>query len=767
MSIPWPVNRLSYEAISDDDHAFVERTFAGRCDVPLVAKWVQQFKPKASFQKRLLVVSKYRVLTLKPQNIGAKLKVAKDWALLDLLKLQIDASESAHTLKLIFKAGRILQLDPGVHCEDVARTLQRCLHTMALAYPPTSKPKVVLPLGLAWDEFTHDAPKLTDAYISFSSPYCDWYKAPFRDWVAAKLEESNVATPPVLDYEACLLAGGGEMETAEKALDAMAVVSTCRFAPSFQGQVAPLYASRLMLGSLLVHDVALDDDGVSRAFETIGYNPNLRELRLTKVRLSRSALSALEEVVQCKLKDPSSWRLETIDLSENKLAREMVVALASCLKQFPSGLHSLFLAKCGMTHVLPLVTTLNLPSWTATLRVLDLSFNPLDLQSSTALTEWLGRASSLTRLAVAGTGIDTAKLLRSIQLNTVLHTSSLVALDLSHLTLKDEAVADLGAILGATQSLASLVLRNLSVPKRGLETILTPWFANPRFTSQQMSLDMSENDFSAKGKVLADLLATSPLVLRESLRLNQCGLRDEALAMVVAALSSCRHLRALHLENNGGTPLASMLGAFFSGPLEMRPGDAFATLLTSSRELQELYMSSNIPSLRYPLSVLRPIVHSIGSSASSLEVLDLSGNRGGDEVALCLASALPKTTKLRALFWDGNYTSVLGFERFHEGLMRNASVTVMPVPIQDTRRLLDLKEPRREALFAVLGALYGCIQRNMAASTTRVMASVIVREDLLRASYEEGALWRSTLLRNSPIDVRQSWSSALQSIPMV
>ncbi|EQC32610.1 hypothetical protein SDRG_09923 [Saprolegnia diclina VS20] len=750
MSIPWPVNRLSYEAISDDDHAFVERTFTGRCDAPLVAKWVQQFKPKASFQKRLLVISKYRVLTLKPQTIGAKLKVAKDWALLDLLKLQVDASESAHTLKLIFKAGRILQLDPGVHCEDVARTLQRCLHTMALAYPPASKPKMVLPLGLAWDEFTHDAPRLTDAYRA----YCDWYKAPFRDWVAAKLEESSVATPPVLDYEACLLAGGGEMETAEKTLDAMAVVSTCRFAPSFQG--------------LLVHDVVLDDDGVSRAFETIGYNPNLRELRLTKVHLSRSALSALEEVVQCKLKDPSSWRLETIDLSENKLAREMVVALASCLKQFPSGLHNLYLAKCGMTHVLPLVTTLKLPSWTATLRVLDLSFNPLDLQSSTALTEWLGRASSLTRLAVAGTNIDAAKLLRSIHLNTVLHTSSLLSLDLSHLTLKDEAVADLGAILGATQSLASLVLRNLSVPKRGLETILTPWFANPRFTSQPLSLDMSENDLSTKGKVLADLFLASPLVLRESLWLNQCGLRDEALAVVVAALSSCRQLRALHLENNGGTPLASMLGAFFSGPLEMRPGDAFATLLTSSRALQELYIGSTIPSLRYPLSVLRPIVHSIGSSASSLEVLDLSGNRGGDEVALCLASALPKTTKLRALFWDGNHTSVLGFERFHEGLLRNASVTVMPVPIQDTRRLLDLKEPRREALFAVLGALYGCIQRNMAAATTNVLASVIVREDLLRGSYEEGALWRSTLLRNSPIDVRQSWSSALQSVqPMV
>ncbi|OQR84189.1 hypothetical protein ACHHYP_13744 [Achlya hypogyna] len=738
MSVAWPVNRLSYEAIADEDHALIDRLFAGRCDEPRVAKWVQQCKGQGSFARRL----------------ASKTKVAKDLPLLDLLKLQVEPSAQVPTLKLVFKAGRVLLLDPGVHCEDIVRTLQRSLSRIARAFSPSGQPKVKLIYPFMILSLRVSTTAKLFSLTPLHRAHADMNKAPFRAWIAEKLEENAAG---VLDVTACLLAGG-DGETADKARDALAVVSTCRNAQSFRG--------------LVVYDVAMDDVGLSRAFQTLEHNAQLtecvlvlarltpRRLRLTKVRLSRAGLHALEEVVLAKGQQAGAWALATLDLSENKLSRDMVTTLAASLKLFPTGLQRLLLGRCHIANVVPIVAIFALPSWAATLQELNLSFNTLDAEGTAALTEWLGRAFSLRRLAVAGTGVDTLLLLRALKLNTVLHSSSLTELDLSHSALKDDACADLGHILGATASLSSLVLRRLAVPRRGFHGILAPWFQNAHL-SAPLQLDASENDFSgARGSALAKLLAASPRVQRDSLRLNRCGLRDEALAAVVAALATASHLRELHLENNGGRALS--MAVFFPAALEPRPGDAFASLLTSARQLRELYLRSDEPALRYPLAVLRPVLHALGAATSALEVLDLSGNRGGDEVAACLAAALPKTLTLRALFWDGNYTTLAGFERFHAGLALNRSVTVMPVPVHDTRRLLEQREPDREGLFAVLGALYGCIQRNQAARDA-VAASVVIRDDV-GSSYDGAALWRSALLRSTATDLRQSWSAAVAGL---
>ncbi|RHY34748.1 hypothetical protein DYB32_000700 [Aphanomyces invadans] len=513
MSVPWPRNRFSYDVISPEAHAFVDKIFASRSDQPLMMKWVNQHKNKATFSKRILVLSNYRLMTLKPPGLGTKLKVSKDLSFLDLLKIQVEQCDSSTTMK---------------YSIDMS-----------------------------------DKDKVVEAFRAC----CDYHLVPFRDDIAAKLKTAMDSSPCIVDFELCIL-----------------------------GMVDAATSPR-----------ASSDTATALALlRTLQHSCHFHSLRLSNVRMSHAGLQALESVAKAKEHMPTAWSLTALDLSENsKWTKESVTALVSAMKSFPSPLQ-------------------------------------------------------------AGTGIDTFQLINALKRNVSLHRSSFVALDLSYNMLKATTAAALGE--------------------------------NPHFVVSQpnhestppplLTLDLSENNLSDGGAhVLADLIAHSPRVRRDVLKLNQCALHDDSVEAIVTALAQCDALSSLHLEDNDGRPRPKSIFAP-AARLRLAPGDAFVKLLTKQRHLKAVYLSnSTCAAMQYSIAVLRGVLHSLGTGTSSVEIVDISGNRGGDDVAKCIAAVLPKTQRLRALFWDGNHTTLAGFRLVQDALRHNRSLCVMPVPLQDTRRV--------------------------------------------------------------------------------
>ncbi|ETW06688.1 hypothetical protein H310_02870 [Aphanomyces invadans] len=755
MSVPWPRNRFSYDVISPEAHAFVDKIFASRSDQPLMMKWVNQHKNKATFSKRILVLSNYRLMTLKPPGLGTKLKVSKDLSFLDLLKIQVEQCDSSTTMKAIFTGGRILHVDPGMHCEEVVRMIQRRIHQLADAFPLTSRPKFGLPAALHWDEYSIDMSD-KDKVVEAFRACCDYHLVPFRDDIAAKLKTAMDSSPCIVDFELCIL---GMVRQRHLALEL------------------------ILERSVVVQGFHVGDEGVAMAFQALEQPHSVvSTLRLSKVRMSHAGLQALESVAKAKEHMPTAWSLTALDLSENsKWTKESVTALVSAMKSFPSPLQAVNLAQCSLPEIAQIVTVLDQPSWTAALQTLNLSFNPIDYDATTALTGWLSRAKALHHLNLAGTGIDTFQLINALKRNVSLHRSSFVALDLSYNMLKATTAAALGEMLGTTHTLAVLVLRNMkpAIAATTLSTIMAPWFQNPHFVVSQpnhestppplLTLDLSENNLSDGGAhVLADLIAHSPRVRRDVLKLNQCALHDDSVEAIVTALAQCDALSSLHLEDNDGRPRPKSIFAP-AARLRLAPGDAFVKLLTKQRHLKAVYLSnSTCAAMQYSIAVLRGVVHSLGTGTSSVEIVDISGNRGGDDVAKCIAAVLPKTQRLRALFWDGNHTTLAGFRLVQDALRHNRSLCVMPVPLQDTRRLLERRDPQREALFAVLGSMCETIERNQAFASEKadlgsVASSVIFRED----GYDKMDGMRRSWLQGSPPDLRQSWSRGIDDLTMV
>jgi hypothetical protein len=77
---------------------------------------------------------------------------------------------------------------------------------------------------------------------------------------------------------------------------------------------------------------------------------------------------------------------------------------------------------------------------------------------------------------------------------------------------------------------------------------------------------------------------------------------------------------------------------------------------------------------RYALKKdLLPFCYSLLTN-SCLEVLDVSGNRCGNSLALCLSKVLQTNTTLLQVYWDDNRISGSGFLMLKTGLERNRTV---------------------------------------------------------------------------------------------
>jgi hypothetical protein len=88
--------------------------------------------------------------------------------------------------------------------------------------------------------------------------------------------------------------------------------------------------------------------------------------------------------------------------------------------------------------------------------------------------------------------------------------------------------------------------------------------------------------------------------------------------------------------------------------------------------------------------IITAAVQSLAKPHAHLQMLDVTGNECGDALAQVLGDVLPKNKSLQALFWDGNCITVDGFLQFYDGLLKNRTLVMVQMPIQDTRRVRGL-----------------------------------------------------------------------------
>ncbi|TMW64736.1 hypothetical protein Poli38472_011616 [Pythium oligandrum] len=444
-----------------------------------------------------------------------------------------------------------------------------------------------------------------------------------------------------------------------------------------------------------------------------GFSSCLRELNLAGNTLSCDGSKALSQWIT------GAFALQSLDLSHTQLDTNV------------------FLASFKQNTILH----------ESTLTSLDLSYNRMQLPASTALGEILGRTQSLNTLFLRGMQ---AKYPRPQQ---VLASIQTIASRLRQRSSHKQG----GLVIQAYRGRQRTLIPTTGLKTQHIQQILGPMFQNSTRAAPCL-VDLSENDLrGAKAAAIAQLIDSVPSAMRASLRLDHTNLSDKAAVLLLHSLRGCRSLDSLSLEGNGFMHRQTVQsykrfqdanGALLAVPstLERAAGDALSLLLggktrDGSEEPPEpsfgaLYRHKPKHLLLKELSlkadsskiVFGPYVVSCAVEAlvfnTTLQVLDVSGNECGDALATALGKILPENQSLQVLFWDGNFTTVDGFFAFYHGLLRNQTLSVVQLPIRDTRRILEeQKDPPRDKLFSVLGRIFKVTERNQTLAQAKARAA--------------------------------------------
>ncbi|XP_056099310.1 NACHT, LRR and PYD domains-containing protein 3-like isoform X6 [Rhinichthys klamathensis goyatoka] len=336
---------------------------------------------------------------------------------------------------------------------------------------------------------------------------------------------------------------------------------------------------------------SVSDKGCTFLALALRLNPShLKELDLSGNKLSNSGLKNLSAELQnphCKLEklwmrlcgvtdegcaalalvlksNPS--HLRELNLSGNKLKDLGMKVLADGLENPHCKLEILRLGDCGITDEGCSALASALRSNPSHLRDLDLSGNKLTNLGLKRLSVELEHSDcNLEMLRLMNCGVTSegcaalAKALKSNPLN-------LKELDLGWNKLGDSGVQQLFVVLeNPNCKLEVLRLRDCNIAEEGCAALASTLKSNP---SHLRELDLSQNKPRTLGVKMLCTAMEKPDCKLEILRLEYCGLTDEACAVLASALrSNPSHLRELDLYmNNLGDLTRQLLSAMKDDP---------------------------------------------------------------------------------------------------------------------------------------------------------------------------------------------------------
>uniref|UniRef100_A0A674PLL1 NACHT domain-containing protein n=1 Tax=Takifugu rubripes TaxID=31033 RepID=A0A674PLL1_TAKRU len=303
-----------------------------------------------------------------------------------------------------------------------------------------------------------------------------------------------------------------------------------------------LQMSEEVLDELNLQQYKTSDEGRHRLI------PAVRNCR--KVVLSDSFLSTSDWEVVASAMTSNPSHLRELDLRWNQSLTDAGVKLLSSAMMHPNcRLETLRLRRCGLSEISCGSLASALRSNPSHLRVLDLSWNPLEDSAVKLLCGFLQdplcelETLSLSGCSLSETSCDSvASALKS-------NLSHLRVLDLSHNTLQDSGVKLLCSGLESPNcKLEWLRLECCSLSEISCGSLASALRSNP---SHLRELDLSENRLKDPGVKLLCGFLHFPNCRLETLRLRHCSLSEISCDSLASALrSNPSHLRELDLSGN-------------------------------------------------------------------------------------------------------------------------------------------------------------------------------------------------------------------------
>jgi len=682
--------------IEADDNAFINSLVSEGHQEVYFRGWVDLFYEDKKSKKRILVVSSFRVYTIKVNMLGRSLR--QQFPIRDLTLLK--ATEG----RLHLEFANISQPAVIEHPEiiHIAQSVLFAYQSISLGRPKEELAKIeIAPVFL--QDYLPPEPDSQDALLASYLCECEYVGTPQRVPVLDHLMTAFQMNHHTLNLDECLSCLGSDTPTK----DVQALVAALRSSDWFSELTA--------LGG-----VQLKNEGVAAVAPLLSQPSSLHKLALINVKGGKSGFSSLATSLS-----KGVHSLTYLNISHNKFEDSGLQTIVQGLEESKKALHTLSLRNCGVSGkgLQSLCALLGKANWAKELKVLDIGENRAAKAGSQALAQWLTNDQlSIEQLHLSSCELDLEILLPALSQNPKLYDGNLKSVDLSGNKLTKKASAAASALLATSGSLSQLQFSNCSLERAGFAALLDAAFANER--GLRFSLDFSHNELGVKGA--RDLSEVYMRWLKKdmtaraasgsgsgsgsaapshgsihTLNLSECGLGVEGVVAVCKALSGTS-INTLALDCN------LKLGLFTSGK---EAGEALAALVKNTPALKELSVAGdgNSHALKGGVSgLVAALAH-----GCSLAHLDISKNRIGDEGAKELAESLAQNSSLTSLHVDHNRLSIKGIRLIHSGLTKNKTLEDWILPVDDLMKIVkSLPDKKIREVQSIVTELEMMMDRN-------------------------------------------------------
>jgi Ran GTPase-activating protein (RanGAP) involved in mRNA processing and transport len=594
-------------------------------------------KKPPKFSKRVIVITKYRIAIFK-KGMFNKLSFQKDHALLELKEIGKTNERNVVTLEFPDVFYYIRDDKSGL----IVRTVRNSYRQLSVGWPAKNMHKLSIPDEDCEELDVHFEAGPCSGFAWTYKAYCNKRKVPPREDFIQFLADMEQQNRKDLDLTVCPGVDG----KSDLAIDMTCLGSSLQNNPYFH--------------SLIMKDVSNKD-----AMSCVAYLSRFsREMTKIVVRNTGSDCPVeFGEWLSCN----SENQLQVIDVSGNVFKVSAIVSFAKSLRSFPHVIKVLNLANCslpprGVTAIVHAFKA----NWGMSLALEEFSIsgNKLDDEATDEICNWLNSMkaySTLRRLAVADTLIDTFKLLESAR-----WIKSLEYLDLSN-NKCDKVQPDVWSRFATgMQALRVLKVANCSLPFENAQKLLDGLFRNDALTD--LSIDFSGNNFGPKaGSFLA-----------ESLR------RGNSLHVLNIGSNNLRKSAVDILDSLPPTVTRLAIGDNFSHSDTPMVAGALSKLIERNSALRSLSLVGGEKNkLREELGLFFKSL----KTNSTLTELDVTNNSFLDIGMTALTSALRENSTLTSVNCDKNRVTLTGYQAIRQMLNYNKSLCFISYPFVDIDRV--------------------------------------------------------------------------------
>uniref|UniRef100_F1KRJ3 Leucine-rich repeat-containing protein 16A n=1 Tax=Ascaris suum TaxID=6253 RepID=F1KRJ3_ASCSU len=632
------------------------------------------------YETRILALSKFRVFIVHGKT-PASIKVDRFFHLLSIRSIQllndaevcIGLDENASGKRRVF-----------FRCEMPARDLAINILTAIKHYFPdcikSLRSVIELTPNELYNEFsTLPCSKPLLACHNFRRSYaalCDFYDQPFREevvWDIEKIYGSHRLHILRLDDFTHLLPR-----------DLVPILSVCQFSSFFTG--------------ICVDGVKLASDLIEVILMVVRRSQSLTSLVLRNCSLPRDFMSLFASALQANITIP----LEAIDFSKNTLDdKKGFLALSSLISKIPT-LCTLTMSECVLSEkcvnlvASGLLQALKPNTGAQQLHLVSIDFsgNPLKDELN-ELQQLISICTSLRSINFSDTGFNIDKLWPSLKFGGLqLETLKLAGCQSGRRN-KDSA-QNMKEYFSTAVDLKHIDFANTVMCPDLLKALLLGLASNQQLKPFTLLLDgVCDRGCSSVLETCIGGVDASYLSLRDN------SLEADAMS-VISATSHMPHLRRLDLSGANFTNLRR--SAKHAGTLSNILLELVKLVGEEDSQLSELILSDC--RLSSHLSVL---LNTLGV-ASSLQLLDITGNEMGNFGARLLAKALQINVSLKTIMVDRNQITGDGFADIAHALKLNNTLVSMPYPLIDVAD--SLNRPDRVKTLTALADIETSLEKN-------------------------------------------------------